>query len=109
MHAQRTDVRARLARHPKHTQVPRGVVLNHLCLVDGAYAQGALHGRYKRRALEQRACGVRNGDREGEGEGGGSAVREAAVCRAENADTRTLQQERWGRGKLHAARTCESL
>ena len=55
VHAQRTDVRARLAAHPEHAQLVLRVVLDHLAVVDAADTQLALHGSDQRRTLEQRA------------------------------------------------------
>mmetsp|Transcript_13087 Transcript_13087/g.33250 ORF Transcript_13087/g.33250 Transcript_13087/m.33250 type:complete len:264 (+) Transcript_13087:848-1639(+) len=56
VHAERADVRARLARDPEHAQVALRVELEQLALVDGAHTQLALHRGDERRALEERTC-----------------------------------------------------
>eukprot|EP00964_Phaeocystis_antarctica_P140471 scaffold105341_cov63-Phaeocystis_antarctica.AAC.1 len=55
VHAQRTDVRARLAAHAEDAEVPLLVVLDQLALVDGAHAQLALDRGDERRPLEEGA------------------------------------------------------
>mmetsp|Transcript_57746 Transcript_57746/g.101452 ORF Transcript_57746/g.101452 Transcript_57746/m.101452 type:complete len:376 (+) Transcript_57746:317-1444(+) len=55
VHAQGTDVRTGLARHPEHAQVARGIILEHLGLVDGTDTQLTLDGGDQRRALEEGA------------------------------------------------------
>ena len=52
---QRPDIRARLARHPKHGQIPLIVKLNQLALVDGPHTQLTLDGRDQGRSLEESA------------------------------------------------------
>nr|PNR30199.1 hypothetical protein PHYPA_026515 [Physcomitrium patens] len=55
VHAQRSNVRPRLARHPEHHQVPLRIILQQLALVDCPNAQLPLHRRDQRRSLKQRA------------------------------------------------------
>jgi hypothetical protein len=73
MHAQGANVRAGLARYPKHGQIPLLIKLEEFGFVHGANAQLSLDGGNERWSLEQRTGESLQGTREG-GRGGQSRV-----------------------------------